>query len=103
MNTTTRGESRRPARRALGAALLAILALPSCATTHAARWAYGMDSIHDKPSQVSENVGLRPFLGVPLILASVAWDALTWPEQLIFGIWPMWGRASLHMKPTSKS
>lgn len=103
MHTTTRRESRRPARRALAAAILGVLALPSCATTHAVRWTYGMDSIHDKPSQVSENIGLRPFIGVPLILGSVAWDALTWPEQLIFGIWPMWGSASKHMKPHSKS
>jgi hypothetical protein len=81
--------------------LFAVLALPSCATTHAVRWTYGMDSIYDKPTRLAEDTGVRSVVGLPLIVGSVAADAFTWPFQLIFGVWPMWGRASQHMKPSA--
>ena len=84
-----------------GGLQLAAVVLPSCATTHAVRWTYGMSSIYDKPDEFSEREGLRPVVGVPLILGSAAMDAVTWPFQLLFGVWPMWGSASQHMKPTS--
>ena len=35
----------------------------------------------------------------PLIVGGVVFDFVTWPGQLIFGVWPMWGPSSLHMKP----
>jgi len=83
--------------------LLAALALPSCATTNAVRWTYGMDSIYDKPTKLAEETGMRSVVGLPLIVGSVAADAVTWPFQLIFGVWPMWGKASQHLKPQASS
>jgi hypothetical protein len=80
----------------LGLVFLALL-LPSCATCHAVKWAYNAPSCH---GEVDEGASvLRPAIGVPFILLSAAWDFLTWPEQLIFGVWPMWGENSKHMKP----
>jgi hypothetical protein len=80
-------------------ALLALTALPSCGTVHTARWTYGMPSCFDETTSESESVGLRAIVGAPLILGGVMFDAVTWPGQLIFGVWPMWGPSSLHMKP----
>ena len=58
-----------------------------------------MPSIHSNPDEYSKESGLAPAVGLPLIVCSAAMDAVTWPYQLIFGVWPMWGEESLHMKP----
>lgn len=79
--------------------LLAMVVLPACATTNGVRWAYGKSSIYDKPDGFSESHALRATIGLPLILGSVAFDAATWPLQLIFGVWPMWGSNSTMMDP----
>lgn len=76
-----------------------VLVLPSCATAHAARWCYGKSSVHDEPDSYSKEKGLVPLVGVPLIVGSVAFDAVTFPFQAIFGVWPWWGSSSKHMKP----
>lgn len=34
-----------------------------------------------------------------MILGGVVFDAVTWPVQLAFGVWPWWGTSSLHKKP----
>ena len=39
--------------------MLTTAALPSCATTHAVRWAYGMPSICPTPDRYEEEAGLR--------------------------------------------
>lgn len=82
-------------------ALLALLALPSCGTVQTVRWVYGMPSCFDDPTPEADSVGLRAIVGGPLILSGVVFDALTWPEQLIFGVWPMWGPNSKYMKPAT--
>ena len=33
------------------------------------------------------------------VLGGVAFDAVTWPVQLAFGVWPMWGPHSRHLMP----
>lgn len=82
-------------------ALLALAALPSCGTVHTTRWVYGMPSCFDETTSESESVGLRAVVGAPVILGGVVFDVVTWPGQLIFGVWPMWGPASQHMKPAN--
>ena len=86
--------------RHLGAlALLALCCLPSCGTTNGVRWAYNMDSIYDEPDELSETCGLRAIVGIPVILGGAVFDIVTFPAQLIFGVWPMWGTASTQMDP----
>lgn len=85
--------------RTLGLALLALSVLPSCATTHAVRWAYTKPSVYAEPTTEYSDNYLRPAIGVPVILASVGWDVVTFPFQAIFGVWPIWGDGSLHMNP----
>lgn len=87
------------AKRSLSIALLAMVVLPACATTNGVRWAYGKSSVHDRPDAFSEDVAMRAIFGVPVIVGGVAFDAVTWPLQLIFGVWPMWGSASTMMNP----
>lgn len=72
--------------------------LTSCGSVNTVRWSYGEESIFDEPTHGSGNV-LRPALGIPMILGGVAFDAVTWPVQLAFGVWPWWGSSSKHMKP----
>jgi hypothetical protein len=73
--------------------------LTSCGTFNTVRWAYGKESIFEQPSAHSDECGLRPVLGIPVILGGVAVDAVTWPVQLAFGVWPWWGDSSMHMQP----
>jgi hypothetical protein len=80
-------------------ALFVITLLPACATTHGARWAYGKSSTYDAPDEVSEGLALRALVGVPVIVGGVVWDAATWPLQLLFGVWPLWGNESTMMNP----
>lgn len=84
-----------------GLALLTLAVLPACATTNGVRWAYGMDSVYDEPDQLSEDCGLRAIVGVPVIVGGAVWDVATFPLQIIFGVWPTWGRASTMMDPTN--
>jgi hypothetical protein len=86
-------------KRLAALSLLACSLLSGCATTHGIRWVYGMESIHAKPDQFSEDAALRAIVGAPVILGSVAFDLVTWPGQLLFGVWPTWGKSSEHMKP----
>jgi cobalamin synthase len=84
----------------LMAALAAVcVSSTSCATMHAVRWTYEEPSHYDEPSQFGDDNAVRAWVSVPLIVVSSIFDAVTWPEQLIFGVWPMWGDASLHCKP----
>lgn len=87
-------------RRQLGVlALLALTTLPACGTANGVRWAYGSPSIYGKPDTHSESLGVRAIFGAPVILAGVAADAVTFPFQLLFGVWPMWGDASTQLNP----
>jgi hypothetical protein len=81
------------------AAVAAVAALPACGTVHTARWVFGMPSCFEPPSREAEETGLRVIVAVPVIVGGVAFDAVTWPFQLAFGVWPMWGPYSLHLKP----
>lgn len=74
--------------------LAAALALPGCFTTNGVRWTYGKPSAYTPPDQDMENAGVRAICGVPLIVTSFALDVVTWPFQLLFGVWPMWGDSS---------
>ena len=60
-----------------------------------------MPSCFEPPSPEAEAAGLRVMVGAPVMLGGVLFDAVTWPAQLIFGVWPMWGPASRHMKPAN--
>jgi len=44
-------------------------------------------------------VAMRAIVGAPVIVGSAAFDVVTWPIQLIFGVWPMWGDDSTQLKP----
>ncbi|MBX3462883.1 MAG: hypothetical protein KF830_06910 [Planctomycetes bacterium] len=89
-------------RRKLGAiALLPCLTLAACGTTNGVRWAYGHSSVFDRPDAFSESMAARAVFGVPVIVVGVAFDACTWPFQLLFGVWPMWGGASTQMDPNA--
>ncbi len=79
--------------------LLAMVVLPACGTTNGVRWAYGKSSVYDKPDEFSESMALRAVVGVPVIAGGIVFDVATWPLQLIFGVWPMWGGASTQMDP----
>lgn len=85
--------------RLVAASALACVFLQSCGTTHAVRWAYGMPSIFEEPGQHSEECGLRPAIGVPVIVGGFLFDAVTFPAQAMFGVWPWWGSRSEHMRP----
>ena len=91
---------RRMTKRNLsGLLLVALTVLPACATANGVRWAYGDDSCYDEPDALSETCALRAIVGAPVIVGGVAWDAVTWPFQIIFGVWPMWGQDSTMMDP----
>lgn len=84
-----------------GLALLSLAVLPACATTNGVRWAYGMDSVYDEPDRLSESCALRAIVGAPVIVGGAAWDVVTFPFQILFGVWPMWGGESTMMDPTN--
>lgn len=87
-------------RRTLGAiALLSLSTLTACGTTNGVRWAYGESSVFDRPDAFSESMAMRAAFGVPVIVGGIAFDACTWPFQLLFGVWPTWGSASTQMDP----
>jgi hypothetical protein len=79
--------------------ILASVLLPSCATSHAVRYAYGSSSVFQE--EESDDTW-RAVYGGPLILGSIGWDLITWPAQLLFGVWPLWGSSSLSMEPDSQ-
>ena len=87
--------------RLLAASLLACTFLQSCGTANAVRWTYGKPSVFAAPDQHSEAMGLRPIVGIPVIGAAVVFDAVTFPAQAVFGVWPWWGSESMHMQPES--
>jgi hypothetical protein len=92
---------RRMRKRLLsGLALASLVVLPACATANGVRWAYGKDSCYDEPDALSESCALRAIVGAPVIVGGVVWDAVTWPLQIIFGVWPTWGQESTMMEPT---
>lgn len=79
----------------------------SCATVQSVRWAYHHDSmfgdaIEPEDSQYGYNRSIRALLGLPLILNSIAWDAATFPVQILFGVWPWWGDDSMSMNPSAE-
>ena len=88
-------------RRLTAVALLALCCLPACATTNGVRWASGMPSVYDEPDALSESLALRAVVGAPVIVGGAVWDVVTWPLQVIFGVWPTWGDASTQMDPTN--
>ena len=84
-------------------ASLAVLTLccslsSGCGTVHAVRWSYGESSVFDDPSRRAAHY-VRPICAAPLIVGCVGFDAVTWPLQLIFGVWPWWGQDSELMRP----
>lgn len=79
--------------------LLPLVLLPSCATANSVRWTYGKTSAYPPPGELAEDVAWRAWIGAPLILGSVVFDAVTFPFQAIFGVWPWWGDRSQHMEP----
>ncbi|MCB9878514.1 MAG: hypothetical protein H6835_13030 [Planctomycetes bacterium] len=79
------------------AALMSVLS--SCGTVNGVRWAYGHDSIYAKQEVVAEKGVARAIFGVPVIVGGATFDVLTWPVQLLFGVWPMWGRSSPILRP----
>lgn len=80
-------------------AVLTLAVLPACGTVNGVRWAYGESSVYDEPDAFSEKLAVRATFGIPVIVGGAAFDAVTWPVQLLFGVWPMWGSASKHMVP----
>jgi hypothetical protein len=81
----------------------AALLLPGCATVASVNWAYNRPSIFEPPPPEAEHVALRAIVGLPLIVGSVGWDALTFPFQLAFGVWPWWGDGSTQLRPPTQS
>ena len=80
-------------------AIAALCVLPSCGTTNGVRWAYGKTSIYGEPDTNTEGGAVRAIFGVPVIVGGVVVDAVTWPAQALFGVWPLWGDKSTVMKP----
>ena len=78
---------------------LACLPLTSCGTLNTVRWVYGMPSVFEEPCYFSEDAALRAAVAPVVIPAGVVFDVATFPVQAIFGVWPFWGDASLHMNP----
>ncbi|MFT4843633.1 MAG: hypothetical protein ACI8UD_004065 [Planctomycetota bacterium] len=74
--------------------------LTSCGSINSVRWAYGEESAFAESSPPTSQSPLRPAFGLPVIVGGVLFDAVTWPAQLAFGVWPWWGNNSKHMKPT---
>ena len=85
----------------VAASLIACAFLQSCGTTNTVRWAYGEPSVFEAPSKHSESTGLRAIVGIPVIVSGVLFDAVTFPAQAVFGVWPWWGASSQMMKPSS--
>lgn len=83
----------------LAITLLFLAMLPSCATSHAVRYAYGHESFYGDEVDPEEGDVSRAIFGVPVILFSIAWDVVSIGEQAIFGVWPLWGDNSLSMNP----
>lgn len=88
-------------KKAVLAALLLTISVTStsCGTTHGARWAYGASSMYDEPDTFSESQAIRATFGLPVIAGGLMFDAVTFPFQIAFGVWPWWGSASNQMKP----
>lgn len=81
---------------------LGLAVLPACGTMNGVRWAMNKTSIYEKPDEFSESVAIRATFGIPVIVMGAAVDAVTWPVQLAFGVWPMWGDASTQMNPDQR-
>jgi hypothetical protein len=88
-------------RTLLALAIPTLLSLTACGTTNGVRWTYGASSIYGKPDAFSESAAIRAVFGVPVIVGGAAFDVATFPVQLLFGVWPMWGDKSQHMKPST--
>ena len=68
-------------------ALLGFLALQGCATSHLFRWTRGEASQWKQPAANATDY-VRPaglILGLPV---TVVWDGVTFPFQLIWGVYP---------------
>lgn len=89
-------------RRVIALAFLVLSCLPACATTNGVRWAYGKDSVYGEPDGFSESLGARAIFGAPVIVGGAIWDVATWPLQVIFGVWPLWGHESTMMNPDKR-
>ena len=85
-------------KRLLGTAVVFMsLGLPSCASIHTGLWAYKQPSAYNEGTESQED-WIRPAMGTVMMPAALAWDLATFPAQVIFGVWPYWGEASLHYK-----
>lgn len=76
--------------------ILASILLPSCATSHAVRYAYGQSSVFQEEES---DDSWRAVYSTPLIVGSMIWDIFTFPAQAVYGVWPLWGSSSLSMDP----
>lgn len=88
--------------RRLAALALALACLPlgSCSTINTIKFLYGQPCVFDDASSDwSNRTGLRPALAPVAFPVAVVADVATLPIQVIFGVWPFWGDASLHMNP----
>ena len=68
---------------------LASLALEGCATSHLVRWSKGEKSYYAEPSGGKEYV-IAPAT-VIMFPVTLGWDIVTFPFQLIWGIYPYGG------------
>ncbi len=82
--------------RSLLAGLVLLAVLPctftSCATTHLMRWSFGESSILREHDTDLGNAILKPSLTVLYLPLASAWDVVTLPFQVIWGIYPWGGR-----------
>lgn len=73
-------------------ALLCVLPLASCSTTHLVRWGMDEPSIYFEPTGEYSRGMLKPFVTVVAFPVTVAWDVVTFPFQALFGTFPYGSR-----------
>jgi len=79
----------------LRTSLLAVtlaMATSACATNHLLEWSKGEPSMFHQPLDKQNQAMLWPGATVVAFLPFVAWDAVTFPFQLVWGIYPYGGR-----------
>jgi hypothetical protein len=83
---------------AIALSVLCAASLTSCASSNLARWGFDKDSVYSEPSGEFSRAVLKPSLTILGMPVAFAWDVVTFPFQIIFGVHPYGSR---YMDPTA--
>jgi hypothetical protein len=84
--------------RAIALCLVCAASLTSCASSNLVRWGFDKDSVYAQPDGEVSRSMLKPSLTILGMPIAFAWDVVTFPFQIIFGVHPYGSR---YMDPTT--